>query len=48
MYVRYCLVEIARKSVTEINKYGKEILRYGPILFCGGAKVSSSAMIVRG
>ena len=37
MYVRYCLVEIARKSVTEINKYGKEILRYGPIQNCSVA-----------
>ena len=47
MRVRCCLVEIARKSVTETANVGKK-LSGASLLFCGAAKVAASAMIVHG
>ena len=47
MYVRCCLVEIVRKIVTEIANVGRKFSGVG-LLFCGAAKVASSAMIAHG
>ena len=47
MYVHCCLVEIARKSVTDTANIRRTLSGVG-LLFCGGAKVSSSAIIVHG
>ena len=47
MYVHCCLDEIARKSVTETADVGRKLSGVGVgLLFCGGANVSSSTMIV--
>ena len=50
MYVRCRLVEIARKSVTETAKCGKEIIRCWPTVLIRivAGKVAASAMIVHG
>ena len=45
MYVHCCLVEIARKSVTDTANMRRTLSGVG-LLFCGGAKVPSSAIIV--
>ena len=45
MYVRYCLVEIARKSVTETAVVGTNVSYVG-LLFCGALKVAASAMLI--
>ena len=47
MYVRCCLVEFARKSVTETANVRRKV-SVGGLLFCGAAKVAASAMIVHG
>ena len=47
MYVRCCLVEIARKSATETANLGRKLSGVG-LLFCGVAKVFATAIIVHG
>ena len=42
MYVRCCLVEIARKSVTETANLGRKLSGV-VLLFCGVAKVFATA-----
>ena len=47
MYVRCCLVEIARKSVTDTANVGRKFSGVG-LLFCGAAEVDASAILIYG
>ena len=47
MYVHCCLLEIARKSVTETANVGRKFSGDG-LLFCGAAKMAASAMVIHG
>ena len=47
MHIRCCLVDIARKSLTETANVERKFSGVDR-LFCRGAKVTASAMVVHG